>query len=141
MSFFLFYLVIFVYDLLVVCDFYGCVFGLEEGCLSVQWVDFNFYGYQFVIYEYLKMVLQEGVYMNVVDGYDVLVLYFGIVFDWLSWEVLVEWLCGFGVMFVIELYVWFQGQVGEQVMMFLFDLCGNVFEFKVFCDIGQLFVK
>lgn len=45
--------------------------------------------------------------MNVVDGYDVLVLYFGIVFDWVSWEVLVEWLCGFGVMFVIELYVWF----------------------------------
>lgn len=35
MSFFLFYLVILVYDLLVVCDFYGCVFGLEEGCLSV----------------------------------------------------------------------------------------------------------
>ena len=43
--------------------------------------------------------------------------------------------------FVIEPYVRFQGQVGEQATMFLLDPCGNALEFKAFKDIGQLFAK
>jgi len=42
---------------------------------------------------------------------------------------------------VIEPYVRFQGQVGEQATMFLLDPCGNALEFKAFKDMSQLFAK
>jgi extradiol dioxygenase family protein len=45
------------------------------------------------------------------------------------------------VKFVIEPYVRFKGEVGEQATMFLLDPCGNALEFKAFKDIGRLFAK
>lgn len=44
------------------------------------------------------------------------------------------------VHFVVEPYVRFRGQPGEQATMFLLDPSGNALEFKAFHDIaGQLF--
>ncbi|KVA24488.1 glyoxalase [Burkholderia cepacia] len=136
-----FHLAIPVYDLPAARDFYGRVFGLAEGRSSAQWVDFDFYGHQLVIHEHPKTASQEGAHTNAVDGHDVPVPHFGIVLDWASWEALAERLRSLGVTFVIEPYVRFQGQVGEQATMFLFDPCGNALEFKAFRDIGQLFAK
>ena len=45
------------------------------------------------------------------------------------------------VKFVIEPYVRFKGQPGEQATMFFRDPAGNNLEFKAFADIGQLFAK
>ena len=56
-----------------------------------------------------------------------------------DWEALAERLKAQGVEFVIEPYVRFKGQVGEQGTMFLLDPCGNALEFKAFRDMGQLF--
>jgi uncharacterized protein len=42
---------------------------------------------------------------------------------------------------MIEPYIRFTGQVGEQATMFLLDPCGNALEFKAFKDMGQLFAK
>ncbi|MBJ9751133.1 VOC family protein [Burkholderia cepacia] len=136
-----FHLAIPVYDLVAARDFYGRVFGLAEGRSSAQWVDFDFYGHQLVIHAHPKTASQESAHTNAVDGHDVPVPHFGIVLDWASWEALAERLRSFGVTFVIEPYVRFQGQVGEQATMFLFDPCGNALEFKAFRDIGQLFAK
>ena len=44
-----------------------------------------------------------------------------------------------GVTFVIEPYVRFEGQPGEQATMFLRDPAGNALEFKSFRDPAQLF--
>jgi extradiol dioxygenase family protein len=41
--------------------------------------------------------------------------------------------------FVIEPYVRFAGQPGEQWTMFLLDPAGNALEFKAFADDGQVF--
>ena len=41
--------------------------------------------------------------------------------------------------FVIEPYIRFEGQPGEQATMFLLDPSGNALEFKAFKDMGQLF--
>ena len=41
--------------------------------------------------------------------------------------------------FVIEPYVRFDGEPGEQATMFLLDPFGNALEFKAFADINQLF--
>jgi len=43
------------------------------------------------------------------------------------------------VKFVIEPYVRFRGQPGEQATMFLLDPFGNALEFKAFADMDQLF--
>jgi uncharacterized protein len=44
-----------------------------------------------------------------------------------------------GVDFVIEPYVRFEGEPGEQWTMFFLDPSGNALEFKAFADLNQLF--
>ena len=44
-----------------------------------------------------------------------------------------------GTTFVIEPYVRFAGEVGEQWTMFFYDPAGNPLEFKAFADVSQLF--
>jgi hypothetical protein len=49
---------------------------------------------------------------------------------------------GAGVKFIIEPYIRFQGQPGEQATMFFLDPTGNALEFKAFGDIEkQLFAS
>ena len=135
-----FHLAIPVRDLPVARRFYGEVFGLAEGRSSTQWVDFDFYGHQLVIHEHRGMPVQDNAH-NPVDGHDVPVPHFGIVLEWAQWEALAERLKSFGVKFVIEPYIRFRGQVGEQATMFLLDPSGNALEFKAFKDMSQLFAK
>jgi extradiol dioxygenase family protein len=78
---------------------------------------------------------------NRVDGHDVPVPHFGVVLRWGDWEALTKRLRSHGVQFVIEPYVRFQGQVGEQATMFLLDPAGNALEFKAFKDPAQIFAK
>ncbi|MGJ7458864.1 VOC family protein [Halomonas sp. MA07-2] len=136
-----FHLAIPVHDLPAARAFYGEVFGLKEGRSSEQWVDFNFFGHQLVIHEHPKMPYQEQANTNAVDGHDVPVPHFGVVLGWEEWETLAERLRARDTEFVIEPYVRFKGQVGEQATMFLLDPCGNALEFKAFKDMGQLFAK
>ena len=136
-----FHLAIPVHDLPAARRFYGEVFGLPEGRSDTHWVDFDFYGHQLVIHEHPKTTSQESAHTYAVDGHDVPVPHFGIVLDWGDWEALAGRLRGFGTKFVIEPYVRFKGQVGEQATMFLLDPCGNALEFKAFKDMGQLFAK
>ena len=56
-----------------------------------------------------------------------------------AWEALAEKLRAAGVEFVIEPYVRFKGQPGEQATMFLLDPCGNALEFKAFADMSRVF--
>lgn len=136
-----FHLAIPVHDLPAARAFYGEVFGLEEGRSSDHWVDFDFFGHQLVIHEHPKMPYQDNAHTNAVDGHDVPVPHFGVVLGWDDWEALAARLRERGTAFVIEPYVRFQDQVGEQATMFLLDPCGNALEFKAFKDMGQLFAK
>ena len=136
-----FHLAIPVHDLPAARRFYGEVFGLPEWRSAEHWVDFDFYGHQLVIHEHPKMPYQEKAGTNPVDGHDVPVPHFGIVLQWEQWEALAERLRSFGTKFVIEPYIRFKGQVGEQATMFLLDPCGNALEFKAFKDMSQLFAK
>lgn len=136
-----FHLAIPVYDVPLARAFYRDVFGLEEGRSAEAWVDFNFFGHQLVIHGHPKTPSQENASTNPVDGHDVPVPHFGVVLEWQQWEDLAERLKSFDTKFVIEPYIRFKGQVGEQATMFLLDPCGNALEFKAFKDIGQLFAK
>lgn len=136
-----FHLAIPVYDLPAARAFYAEVFGLKEGRSDTLWVDFDFYGHQLVIHQHPKTEFQTQAHTNPVDGHNVPVPHFGIVLPWAQWEALAERLKAQQIQFVIEPYIRFKGQVGEQATMFLFDPCGNALEFKAFKDLGQLFAK
>lgn len=136
-----FHLAIPVYDVPLARAFYRDVFGLEEGRSAETWVDFNFYGHQLVIHNHAKTPDQEHATTNPVDGHDVPVPHFGIILEWGQWEALAERLRSFDTKFVIEPYIRFKGQVGEQATMFLLDPCGNALEFKAFKDMSLLFAK
>lgn len=136
-----FHLAIPVYDIDAARTFYRDVLNLEEGRSSEQWVDFNFYGHQVVIHEHPKTQSQDHAHTNVVDGHDVPAPHFGVVLTWQQWETLANRLKDFGTEFVIEPYVRFKGETGEQATMFFLDPCGNALEFKAFKDMDQLFAK
>ncbi|HCX22986.1 MAG: glyoxalase [Flammeovirgaceae bacterium] len=135
-----FHLAVPVYDLQETRSFYRDVLGCEEGRSSDHWVDFNLFGHQFVIHLKPKEE-KEAAHHNPVDGHDVPVPHFGVVLDMDAWKKLADDLKAKGVDFVIEPYVRFKGQVGEQATMFFKDPSGNALEFKAFADMSQIFAK
>ncbi len=134
-----FHLAIPVSDVATCRTFYRDVMGCEEGRSSEHWVDFNFYGHQLVIH--YKPAKNSAVQSNEVDGHNVPIPHFGVVLEWDTWTQLSESLKSKGMKFVIEPYVRFEGQVGEQATMFFLDPSGNALEFKAFKDMDQLFAK
>lgn len=120
--------------------FYRDILLCEEGRSSEQWVDFSLYGHQFVIH-YKPKDPNTTKHHNAVDGHAVPVPHYGVVLPWEEWEVLSQRLKDHKIEFVIDPYIRFEGQVGEQATMFFLDPCGNALEFKAFKDISQLFAK
>jgi len=122
--------------------FYGEMLGCPEGRSAPEWVDFDLYGHQIVAH-FKPGAAEAGdeTHHNPVDGHDVPVPHFGVVLDMDQFEALAERLRAAGVRFVIEPYVRFKGEVGEQATMFFLDPSGNALEFKAFRDRSLLFAK
>jgi hypothetical protein len=78
---------------------------------------------------------------NAVDGKVVPVPHFGVVLPWEEFESFSKKLNLQNIEFIIEPYIRFEGQVGEQATMFFYDPSGNALEFKAFRNISQLFAK
>ena len=133
-----FHLAITVRNIAEARQFYGEMLGCAEGRSDKTWVDFNLLGHQLVCH--LSPGEGEDLHANPVDGHDVPVPHFGVVLDMDSWKSLAERLRTAGINFVIEPYIRFEGEPGEQATMFFLDPSGNALEFKAFHDIqGQLF--
>ena len=128
-----------VHDLAEARRFYGDLLGCPEGRSSAEWIDFNFYGHQIVAH--LAPEQTGAAQLNAVDGHGVPVRHFGIVLPMADWESLSRRLTERGVKFVIEPYIRFKGQPGEQATMFFQDPSGNAVEIKAFGDIKMLFAK
>lgn len=117
--------------------FYGETLGLEQGRSSDTWVDWNLHGHQFVTHLAQKTGTERV--SNPVDGHDVPVPHFGLVLTVAEFQSLAGKLQDAGTKFVIEPYVRFKGEPGEQWTMFLLDPAGNALEFKAFADDSQVF--
>lgn len=128
-----------VHDLAAARDFYGGVLGCPEGRSSERWIDFNLFGNQIVAHLAPGRAGVEA--SNPVDNQDVPVPHFGVILSPAQFEELAERVKGAGVKFVIEPYVRFKGEPGEQFTMFFLDPSGNALEFKAFADPSQLFTK
>lgn len=125
-----------VHDLAQARAFYGGLLGCPEGRSSDQWIDFNLFGHQIVAH---LTDDRADAASNPVDGHDVPVPHFGVVLPMDEWRALAERLGDANVEFVIEPYVRFEGQPGEQATMFFRDPSGNALEFKAFADSSKLF--
>ena len=117
--------------------FYGEVLGLQQGRSSDHWIDWNFYGHQFVTHVAEDVAGMKN--HNGVDGHSVPVPHFGVVLLRDDWEALAQRVTAAGIEFVIEPYIRFKGQPGEQGTMFFYDYCGNALEFKTFHSDDDIF--
>jgi uncharacterized protein len=149
-------------DLAEARRFYRDFMGCPEGRSSAEWVDFDFFGHQIVAHKVCASDVRAegppqgahsapsggsaaaqpqpwGDHSTVVDGKNVPVRHFGVVTDRATWDALAARFRAANLRFVIEPYVRFEGEPGEQATMFLLDPFGNALEFKAFADMNRLF--
>ena len=139
-----FHLAIQVRDIDEARDFYGTKLGLPEGRSDEKWIDFNMFGHQVVTHLNPNLGPDGRVenHCNPVDSHAVPVPHFGVVMTIPEWREFAERCRSFVDKFIIEPYVRFEGQPGEQCTMFFEDPTGNALEFKAFADIEtNLFAK
>jgi extradiol dioxygenase family protein len=133
-----FHLAIPVHDIDAARHFYGEVLGFARGRSAQRWTDWDVEGHQVVTHQvdgYANPVAGT----SVVDDHDVPVPHFGLVLSDERFHDLARRLAEAGSEFVIEPYLRFEGQPGEQWTMFFLDPSGNALEFKAFKDLSQLF--
>ena len=139
-----FHLAVQVRDIEEARQFYGVKMGFPEGRSAETWIDFNMFGHQFVTHLNSQIGKNGRIatLSNPVDGHEVPAPHVGVVLNCDDWEVLAEKVRGFVKEFIIEPYVRFKDEPGEQYTMFFSDPSGNVLEFKAFRNIElSLFAK
>lgn len=119
-------------------EFYSGVIGCAVGREADSWIDFDFFGHQLSFHVKLE-AFEAPEATNPVDGKDVPVRHFGAILAWDEWHKLSERLQAAGTSFVIDPYIRFKGETGEQATMFFKDPSGNALEFKSFKDQSQVF--
>ena len=126
-------------DLAATRRFYTDVLGCRTGREAERWIDFDFFGHQISAHLAERPLGVAG--RTPVDGKEVPVPHFGIVLEWGEWQGLAARLRAAGTEFVIEPYVRFRGEPGEQATMFFADPSGNHLEIKAFREMNLLFAR
>jgi len=119
--------------------FYRDLLGCKTGRSSDKWIDFDFWGHQVVAHLSPEDAGKSA--SNEVDGHKVPAKHFGVILEWGEFDTLAKRLQDAGHEFIIEPYIRFKGQPGEQATMFFLDPSGNALEFKAFKDESQIFAK
>ena len=117
--------------------FYGELLGCRIGRSADRWVDFDFWGHQLSAHLTEAQISEPPA--NPVDGKQVPIKHFGAILPMDEWKKLAEKVRNAGVDFIIEPYIRFKGQPGEQATMFFLDPSGNALEFKAFGDESRIF--
>ena len=120
-------------------NFYVNILECHEGRSSSSWIDFNLFGHQIVAH--LSSDEVQLTEKSEVDGKMVPVRHFGVILKWDQWHSFSEMLRSKDIEFIIEPYIRFQGESGEQATMFFLDPSGNALEFKSFKDQSYIFKK
>ena len=126
-----------VQDLAETRAFYEGLLGCKIGRTSDRWMDFDFWGHQLTAH--LAESGDSEAPTNHVDGKDVPVKHFGAILGMEDWQALADKLKDNGINFIVEPYVRFKGEPGEQATMFFLDPSGNAIEFKAFREQSMIF--
>jgi len=116
--------------------FYGDLLGCREGRSTETWVDFDFYDHQISLHLGEPLQTQNT---GQVDGMQVPMPHFGLALRADDWHAMAQRLRDVGTQFVIEPYLRFEGQPGEQWTMFFLDPFGNPLEIKGFADLETVY--
>ncbi|MEE9446838.1 MAG: VOC family protein [Arenicellales bacterium] len=132
-----FHIAVAVRDIPEAREFYGVKLGFPEGRSTDEWIDFNLFGHQFVVHLDKNLGKQGNVQSvnNSVDGQGVPVPHCGVILEFEQWQAFADQLGKVITEFVIEPYIRFEGEAGEQGTLFFTDPSGNALEFKGFRDI------
>lgn len=117
--------------------FYRDVLGCKTGRSSEKWIDFDFWGHQVVAHLSPEDAGKSA--SNEVDGHAVPAKHFGVILEWNQWQELAGRLREHNQEIVIEPYIRFNGEPGEQATMFFLVPSGNALEFKAFRDEIRIF--
>ncbi len=117
--------------------FYGEVLGCQEGRSTETWVDFDFFGHQISLH-----LGQPFVTLNTghVGEHKVPMPHLGVILPLEDWKTLAAHLEG-AVQWEIPPQIRFEGEPGEQRIMFFRDPSGNAIEIKGFADFDGIFAS
>lgn len=124
-------------DIATTRKFYVEILGCEEGRSTENWIDFNFFGNQ--LSAHVSDNFPEIDYCGKVDGISVPVPHFGCLLKTSQFQSIQDRLEAENIEFVVKPYTRYEGEVGEQRTMFVFDFSGNALEFKSFSDESEVF--
>lgn len=117
--------------------FYIEILGCKEGRSTESWIDFDFFGNQ--LSGHLSDNFPELDYCGKVDGISVPIPHFGCLLAKDEFEIIQKKLESEKIDFVVKPQKRYEGKVGEQMTMFVFDYSGNPIEFKAFSNDNEVF--
>lgn len=116
--------------------FYSDILGCREGRSTDTWVDFDFFGSQISCHRSAAVPQPEST--GRVEDKLVPMPHFGAVLEWDEFGGVADRIREAGYSFVLEPFVRYAGQPGEQRTMFLLDPSGNALEFKAFRRVEEM---
>ena len=117
--------------------FYVDLLGCEEGRSTDKWIDFNFFGHQ--LSAHISKNKPDADYCGDVDGVKVPIPHFGCLLSIEAFQEVRSRLEAARLEFVVEPQLHYEGKVGEQWTLFVYDYSGNPLEFKAFKNPEEVF--
>lgn len=125
-------------DIATTRKFYVEILGCEEGRSTETWIDFNFFGNQLSAHISTDFPVLD--YCGKVDGVCVPIPHFGCLLETAEFILIQQKLEAEKIEFVVKPQKRYEGKVGEQLTMFVFDFSGNPIEFKAFANNTEVFL-
>ena len=118
--------------------FYVNLLGCKEGRSTENWIDFSFFGNQ--LSAHVSEIFPALDYCGKVDGINVPVPHFGCLLEKNEFDRIQGKFESENIEFVVRPYKRYEGRIGEQLTMFVFDFSGNALEFKSFSSNNEVFL-
>ena len=132
----LFHMAYHVTDLKQSREFYGNLLGCTEGRSTDTWVDFDFFGHQISLHIGKPFETKNT---GEVGDHMVPMPHIGIILSLDNWLILSKRLISADLEFEIPPQIRFEGEPGEQRIMFFRDPSGNPIEIKGFKNFKAIF--
>jgi extradiol dioxygenase family protein len=124
-------------DIETIRNFYVDILGCKEVRSTTTWSDFYFFDNQ--LSAHISDNFPELDYCGKVDGISVPIPHFGCLLDMDVFVRIQKKLESEKIDFVVEPQKRYQGKIGEQLTMFIFDFSGNPLVFKSFSNPDEIF--
>lgn len=118
--------------------FYIEILGCREGRSTENWIDFNFFGNQ--LSAHVSNNFPPLDYCGKVDGISVPIPHFGCLLEKPVFQLIQQKLEAANITFIVKPQIRYEGKIGEQLTMFVFDFSGNPIEFKSFTNEEEVFL-